>query len=164
MCQLELTTSETKPPAGEGRVLVDACEFEHIWDIYGKRKYKKVKDCGSKHCTHSRALVTVNTAPERAKRLIGRLITELQDDYEIIHVDNCQSIEEVIPKVTEHKPDVLFSASMWSAEEAEQIHSMAKSIVPNIKLHAIPTGLQVERGPDAIVEYLVEKVPPLLDS
>ncbi|KAH6950167.1 hypothetical protein DER45DRAFT_91668 [Fusarium avenaceum] len=109
-------------------------------------------------------LVTVNTAPERAKRLIGRLVAELQGDYEIIHVDNCQSIEEVIPKVTEHKPDVLFSASMWSAEEAEQIHSMAKSIVPNIKLHAIPTGLQVERGPDAIVEYLVEKVPPLLDS
>ena len=36
-------------------------------------------------------LVTVNTAPERAKRLIGRLITELQDDYDIIHVDNCQS-------------------------------------------------------------------------
>ncbi|KAF5627232.1 uncharacterized protein FTJAE_9317 [Fusarium tjaetaba] len=109
-------------------------------------------------------LVTVNTAPERAKRLIGRLITELQDDYEIIHVDNCSSIDEVFPKVTEHKPNVLFSASMWSAEEAEQIHSLAKSIVPDIKLHAIPTGLQVERGPDAIVEYLVEKVPPLLDS
>lgn len=36
-------------------------------------------------------LVTVNTAPERAKRLIGRLIAELQDDYEIIHVDNCSS-------------------------------------------------------------------------
>jgi len=89
-------------------------------------------------------------------------------------------IDEVIPKVTEHKPDVLvrhlthklwykslmrqFSASMWSPEEAKQIHDMAKSIVPDIKLHAIPTGLQVERGPDAIVEYLVEKVPPLLDS
>ncbi|KAF9772194.1 hypothetical protein IL306_010120 [Fusarium sp. DS 682] len=109
-------------------------------------------------------LVTVNTAPERAKRLIGRLITELQDDYEIIHVDNCQIIDEVVPKVTEHKPNVLFSASMWSPEEAQQIHSLAKSIVPDIKLHAIPTGLQVERGPDAIVEYLVEKVPPLLDS
>ncbi|RKL26223.1 hypothetical protein BFJ72_g13796 [Fusarium proliferatum] len=117
-------------------------------------------------------LVTVNTAPERAKRLIGRLITELQDDYEIVHVDNC----------SKHKPNVLvrednsktlcdksnfvsqFSASMWSPEEAEKIHSLAKSIVPDIKLHAIPTGLQVERGPDAIVEYLVEKVPPLLDS
>lgn len=53
---------------------------------------------------------------------------------------------------------------MWSPEEAQQIHAIAKSIVPNIKLHAIPTGLQVERGPDAIVEYLVEKVPALLDS
>jgi hypothetical protein len=53
---------------------------------------------------------------------------------------------------------------MWTDEEAKQIHGIARSIVPNIKLHAIPTGLQVERGPDAIVEYLVEKVPALLDS
>lgn len=53
---------------------------------------------------------------------------------------------------------------MWTDEEAKEIHDIARSIVPNIKLHAIPTGLQVERGPDAIVEYLCEKVPPLLDS
>jgi hypothetical protein len=53
---------------------------------------------------------------------------------------------------------------MWTEEEARKIHSLAKSIVPHIKLHAIPTGLQVEKGPDAIVEYLVEKVPMLLDS
>lgn len=53
---------------------------------------------------------------------------------------------------------------MWTADEAQQIHSIAKSVVPDIKYHAIPTGLQVERGPDAIVEYLVENVPSLLDS
>jgi hypothetical protein len=53
---------------------------------------------------------------------------------------------------------------MWTAEEAEKIQSMARAIVPDIKTHAIPTGLQVEKGPDAIVEYLVEKVPGLLDS
>lgn len=53
---------------------------------------------------------------------------------------------------------------MWTSEEAEKIQSLARSIVPDIKTHAIPTGLQVDRGPDAIVEYLVEKVPPLLDS
>lgn len=69
-------------------------------------------------------LVTVNTAPERAKRLIGRLVEALKDSYTIIHVDNCESklptllfwciyantclaIEEVEPKVTEHQPDVL---------------------------------------------------------
>jgi hypothetical protein len=53
---------------------------------------------------------------------------------------------------------------MWSAEEAKQIHDIARSVRPDIKLHAIPEGLQVERGPDAIVDYLVEKVPVLLDS
>ncbi|GLI74555.1 hypothetical protein PoHVEF18_002799 [Penicillium ochrochloron] len=109
-------------------------------------------------------LVTVNTAPERAKRLIGRVAEALKDQYTIIHVDNCDKIDEVEVKVREHQPDVLFSASMWTDEEAKQIHDIARSIVPNIKLHAIPTGLQVERGPDAIVEYLCEKVPPLLDS
>lgn len=36
-------------------------------------------------------LVTVNTAPERAKRLIGRLIDTLKDDYDIKYVDNCES-------------------------------------------------------------------------
>jgi hypothetical protein len=36
-------------------------------------------------------LVTVNTAPERAKRLIGRLVEALKDQYTIIHVDNCES-------------------------------------------------------------------------
>ncbi|KAL3476814.1 hypothetical protein BJX99DRAFT_227413 [Aspergillus californicus] len=109
-------------------------------------------------------LVTVNTAPERAKLLIGRMIEALKDRYTIIHVDNCEKIEEVAPKVTEHMPDVLFSASMWTAEQAAEIQSIARSIKPNIKLHAIPAGLQVERGPDAIVEYLLENVPGLLDE
>ncbi|KAJ5670754.1 uncharacterized protein N7477_006117 [Penicillium maclennaniae] len=109
-------------------------------------------------------LVTVNTAPERAKRLIGRVAEALSDRYTIEHVANCESIAEVEGKVKEFKPDVLFSASMWSDEQAKEIHDIARSINPDIKLHAIPEGLQVERGPDAIVEYLCEKVPPLLDN
>lgn len=51
---------------------------------------------------------------------------------------------------------------MWSDEQAREIHSIARGIRPDIKLHAIPEGLQVERGPDAVVEYLCEKVPILL--
>lgn len=51
---------------------------------------------------------------------------------------------------------------MWTPEESEMIQSLAKSVVPDIKTHAIPMGLQVERGPDGVVEYLVEKVPLLL--
>jgi hypothetical protein len=53
---------------------------------------------------------------------------------------------------------------MWSSEEAEKIRSIAEKERPGIKTHAIPQGLQVERGPDAIVEYLLEIVPSLLDS
>ncbi|KAF9886613.1 hypothetical protein FE257_011253 [Aspergillus nanangensis] len=102
-------------------------------------------------------LVTVNTAPERAKRLIGRVAEALKDRYTIIHVDNCEKIEEVRPKVTEHMPEVLFSASMWTDEQAHEIHSIAREVKPDIKLHALPPGLQVERGPDAVVEYLCEK-------
>ncbi|KAF6814665.1 hypothetical protein CSOJ01_03888 [Colletotrichum sojae] len=113
-------------------------------------------------------LVTVNTAPERAKRLVGRMIEALKDQYTIEHVGNCETecagMDEVEGKVKEHQPDVLFCASMWTAEEADQILSTARSIVPGIKTHAIPHGLQVERGPDAIVEHLLEKVPALLES
>jgi hypothetical protein len=68
-------------------------------------------------------LVTVNTAPERAQRLIGRLVEALKDQYTIVHVDNCESkyivpslicislttagIDEVEAKVTKHNPEVL---------------------------------------------------------
>ncbi|CAK7221295.1 hypothetical protein SBRCBS47491_004479 [Sporothrix bragantina] len=107
-------------------------------------------------------LLTVNTAPERAKRLIGRMIEALKDRYDIEHLDNCENIDDVLPKVAKYKPNVIFCASMWTPEQANTIFATAKTVVPDIKTHAIPTGLQVERGPDAVVEYLVEEVPKLL--
>lgn len=33
-------------------------------------------------------LVTVNTAPDRAKRLIGRVVEDVKDKYTIIHAGN----------------------------------------------------------------------------
>ncbi|KAF2719506.1 hypothetical protein K431DRAFT_251080 [Polychaeton citri CBS 116435] len=109
-------------------------------------------------------LVTVNTAPERAKRLIGRMSETLKDEFEIIHAANCETIEEVRPTVANIQPDVLFCASMWTVEEAKQIQGIAKEVKPGIATYAIPHGLQVERGPDAIVEHLVEEVPFLLST
>lgn len=53
---------------------------------------------------------------------------------------------------------------MWTPEESTEIQNIAKTTKPGIKTHAIPQGLQVEKGPDAIVEYLIEKVPGLLNS
>ncbi|KAF2714670.1 hypothetical protein K504DRAFT_478082 [Pleomassaria siparia CBS 279.74] len=109
-------------------------------------------------------LVTVNTAPERAKLVIGRLIKGLEGRYEVEHVANCTKIDEVGPAVRTHQPDILFSASMWTPEEAKQIREIAEREKADIKTHAIPQGLQVERGPDGVVEYLLENVPGVLDS
>jgi hypothetical protein len=57
-----------------------------------------------------------------------------------------------------------FCASMWTPEQSSEIQAIARSTVPGIKTTALPQGLQVERGPDAVVEYLLEKVPALIDS
>ncbi|KAK8863414.1 PAB-dependent poly(A)-specific ribonuclease subunit PAN3 [Apiospora arundinis] len=72
------------------------------------------------------------------------------------------SKEEVADKVREFQPDILFSASMWRAEDASDIQQTARSIKPDTVLHAIPFGLQVDKGPDAIVEHLLEQIPRLL--
>lgn len=51
---------------------------------------------------------------------------------------------------------------MWTKEESDLIQKIAKETVPGVKTMAIPHGLQVERGPDAIVEFLKEKWGPLV--
>ncbi|KAF2486957.1 hypothetical protein BDY17DRAFT_321704 [Neohortaea acidophila] len=109
-------------------------------------------------------LVTVNTAPERAKRLVGKMIEGLSDRYQVIHEANCSQIDEVHETVSRIQPNVLFCASMWTPEEAEQIQSLARDANPSIVTYALPQGLQVQRGPDAVVEHLIENVPRLLDS
>ena len=53
---------------------------------------------------------------------------------------------------------------MWTSEQATQIQAIAQKARPGIKTYAIPHGLQVEKGPDAIVEHLVENVPKLLEQ
>lgn len=86
-------------------------------------------------------LVTVNTAPERAKRLIGRVADELKDRYTIVHVANADckrgssfhaaknvweadvellAIEQVEPLVKEHKPNLLVSPVHIQEDLAEE--------------------------------------------
>jgi hypothetical protein len=46
-------------------------------------------------------LVTVNTAPERAKRLVGRVVEDVKADYTIIHAANAESKS---PPPSLHRP------------------------------------------------------------
>ncbi|KAJ6551638.1 hypothetical protein B0H19DRAFT_950583 [Mycena capillaripes] len=109
-------------------------------------------------------LVTVNTAPERARRLIGRVVEDVKDRYTIIHVANVERLEDVKETVDRERPNVLFTASMWTPEQAKEIVDIAKGVVPDLKTFSIPQGLQVDKGPDAVVEYIKENLPGLLDS
>ncbi|KAG4417305.1 hypothetical protein IFR04_009595 [Cadophora malorum] len=109
-------------------------------------------------------LCTVNTAPERAKRLVGRVVEDVKEDYTILYVENAERIEDVKSMCERNKPDVLFCASMWTKEESDEIQKIAKETVAGIKTMAIPQGLQVEKGPDAIVEFLKEKWPGLVEG
>jgi hypothetical protein len=52
---------------------------------------------------------------------------------------------------------------MWTPEEAEKIIAIAKGIVPDLKTFSLPQGLQVQKGPDAVVEYIKENLPALID-
>ncbi|KAI0642262.1 hypothetical protein C8Q79DRAFT_1003167 [Trametes meyenii] len=107
-------------------------------------------------------LVTVNTAPERAKRLIGRVVEDVKVQYTIVHAANVERIEDVRSTLEKEQPDLLFTASMWTPEQAQEIVIIAQDTVPGIKTFSIPYGLQVEKGPDAIVEYIEAHLPSLL--
>lgn len=57
-----------------------------------------------------------------------------------------------------------FTASMWTPEEAAQAVSIAREIVPDIKVMSLPKGLQVEKGPEGVIEYGMAHLPGILDS
>lgn len=65
-------------------------------------------------------LVSVNTAPERAKVVIGTVIENVKDKYDIVHAGNSTTIEGVKPLLesVQPPPGILFCASMVSHSRA----------------------------------------------
>lgn len=54
------------------------------------------------------------------------------------------------------------SCLQWTPEQQEEIQRIAKETIPGIRTAAIPTGLQVEKGPDAVVEFLKGKIDDVM--
>ncbi|BEI84947.1 hypothetical protein CcaverHIS002_0503480 [Cutaneotrichosporon cavernicola] len=111
-------------------------------------------------------LVSVNTAPERAQKVIGAVIDNVKDKYTIVHAGNSTTIEGVKPLLlsVQPPPGILFCASMWTPVEQEEIQRIARETIPGIKTHAIPTGLQVQVGPDGVVKYLMERIDDIMKA
>ncbi|KAK0364676.1 hypothetical protein LTR91_023676 [Friedmanniomyces endolithicus] len=104
-------------------------------------------------------LVTVNNNPERAKMIVGKVIEAVKDQYTIVHAANAQSeYPFLIHRLW------IFAASMWSPEQSSHVFAQAREINPECKTLAIPQGLQVEKGPEAVVEWIKEELPGLLGS
>jgi hypothetical protein len=51
---------------------------------------------------------------------------------------------------------------MWTTEQSQYIFAQAREVNAKVKTLAIPQGLQVEKGPDAVVEWLLENLPRLI--
>lgn len=47
-------------------------------------------------------LVTVNTAPDRAKRLIGRVVEDVKEQYDITHAGNAASKHQLLRPLCMH--------------------------------------------------------------
>ena len=56
-------------------------------------------------------LVTVNTAPDRARRKVGQAVEALRDHYTVEHVANSERIEQVTLAVSETQPNICVSLS-----------------------------------------------------
>ena len=94
--------SPIPPEGGDSRHLPEQLRLRPpvcINEIIRTKPYKMATnvDCSEKSRKPKGPfhLVTVNTAPERAKRLIGRVAEDVKDQYTIIHAANCEGDQDV---------------------------------------------------------------------
>ncbi|KAJ7036630.1 hypothetical protein C8F04DRAFT_1095186 [Mycena alexandri] len=109
-------------------------------------------------------IASTNPVPDRPKRVIAEIIEKFKDRYDISHVANIESIDDVRATVERERPNLLFIASSWTPEQAEEIVRIAKEVIPDIKTFNPPRGLQADKGTNAVAEYIEENLPALLDS
>lgn len=83
-------------------------------------------------------LVTVNTAPERAKRLIGIVVEKLKDTYTIEHVANCESMSST--RVNSNVS--LYGLMIIGIEDVEGV---VKELQPNVLVSRIASVASVPK-------------------
>ncbi|KAJ7733193.1 hypothetical protein B0H14DRAFT_2996735 [Mycena olivaceomarginata] len=93
-------------------------------------------------------LVTVNTVQSAPSVSSGRVVEDVKDRYTIVHVAN--EIEDVKETVEREKLDVLFTASMWTPEQARYFfHSYTiycfQEIIPGLKTFSIHRAFKSNR-------------------
>ena len=53
---------------------------------------------------------------------------------------------------------------MWTPEESDRIQRIAREIVPEIRTFALPYGMQIEKGPSAVVEHVKQNLDDIING
>lgn len=109
-------------------------------------------------------LVSVNNAPDRARELIGRVIETFRTEHQIVHAANVERLDAARTVLEAVRPDLVFTASMWTPEESARCMVEARRVNPAVKTVVLPTGLRVEKGNDGVVEWIVEHLEETLSA
>ena len=79
-------------------------------------------------------LVTVNTVPERAKRLVGRVVEELKDRYTIQHLANCES--KRLPTSGSALSEI--SGLIYGVTGIDEVEGKVRELQPNLLVRSFP--------------------------
>ncbi|KAJ7617080.1 hypothetical protein FB45DRAFT_1063626 [Roridomyces roridus] len=104
--------------------------------------------------------VTVNSDSARMSAMIDKVIDVLKVTVPVVHVGNIEKIEDVKAAVQKEQPDIIFTGSEWTDEQAQEMNALAKSVKADIKTVNIPYGLGTQ-GPEAVAAFLHERVASL---
>ncbi|KAJ7627350.1 hypothetical protein FB45DRAFT_749808 [Roridomyces roridus] len=107
-------------------------------------------------------VLTVHPDPNGVAELLTSIVDDIKDKYTVVYVGNVESIEDVKAAVEREKANVLFTASVWTAEEVEAINDNAKSVAPDVHMVNLPKGLAAKKGSDGVIAYIKENIPGLL--
>ena len=65
-------------------------------------------------------LVTVNTAPDRAKRLIGRVVEDVKDTYTLVHAGNAASESPLLFYTLLHSTITIYSHFIQASKKSKK--------------------------------------------
>ena len=65
-------------------------------------------------------------------------------------------------ETTQAQDDTIYAKTLTVIHQ--ELVQLAQETIPGIKTFKIPTGFQVEKGPDAVVELIKENLPNILGA
>ena len=53
---------------------------------------------------------------------------------------------------------------MWSPDQSNEIKTIARAVMSELRCYAIPQGLRLEKGSEAVIEHVKSQLPDIIDG